>query len=275
MLFEYTEKDLKKFRKLAVFGDLHGDYQSFLSSLNVIDPTQDSIIFLGDYADRGPDGTNVIEHVNNLMKKYPKNVVALKGNHEEYNELGKPTFSPCDLFGEVAQKRGGVMLSPFRMNTEEGKKAHEKAIKIWRDYFKSELKPFIDKLYLAALIPGEILFVHGGISSKIKSLDDLKKPTKQIETDILWSYPYEGSKERAKSRDEGVKFGRDITEQVCEALDIKRIIRSHQPKKAYNGPYYEHDDRIVTTSSTDAYESRAFVTFLKPDKLSSISHEFV
>jgi serine/threonine protein phosphatase 1 len=70
--------------KLFAIGDIHGCFQKLKSLMNQI-PFQierDTIIFLGDYIDRGPDSFNVVSYLINLKNKC-KNAVFLKGNHEE------------------------------------------------------------------------------------------------------------------------------------------------------------------------------------------------
>ncbi len=59
----------------------------------------------------------------------------------------------------------------------------------WSSYFNQHLKPFFDSLCISAMFRNEILFVHGGISRKIKNIDSLKYPTYEIEKDILWNDP--------------------------------------------------------------------------------------
>jgi len=80
------EQQLKTFRSLAIIGDLHCDYDALKFARKIVDPTKDGIIFLGDYADRGLSGIEVIDTVDSLIKEYPPNVFALKGNHEDYTE---------------------------------------------------------------------------------------------------------------------------------------------------------------------------------------------
>ena len=55
-------------------GDLHGDYQSFSSILNIYEKNRkDSIlIFLGDYADRGSHGVEIITELNKLLESQGK-----------------------------------------------------------------------------------------------------------------------------------------------------------------------------------------------------------
>lgn len=70
-------------------GDLHGDYASFRSDLNIANPAKDIVVFLGDYVDRGISGTEVLEGVSRLLDRNRENVVLLKGNHEDYTENGE------------------------------------------------------------------------------------------------------------------------------------------------------------------------------------------
>jgi hypothetical protein len=239
-LFELDKKWLLNIKRLLIVGDLHGDYFTLKDILYFFNPIQDGIIFLGDYADRGEYGIEVIDTIRYLLMKYPNRIVALKGNHEDYTSQGYPTFSPYDLIGEVKIKRGS-----------------------WSRYFSNCLKPFFEKLFLTALIPGEILFVHGGISSKIKDINDLKKPSIDVEKDILWSDPFDGYGEYPNRRGIGVEFGVDITIKISKKLNVKKIIRSHEPRKAVNGPYYEHEGKVITVNSTRVYGIKPFFLIIK------------
>ncbi len=51
-----------------------------------IDPAQDTLVFLGDYIDRGPSSFDVVEYLIRLKARFT-DVVFLKGNHEEMLEL--------------------------------------------------------------------------------------------------------------------------------------------------------------------------------------------
>jgi predicted phosphodiesterase len=226
--------------KVIVVGDLHGDLEAFESIVKLFEGDikihkNVCLIFLGDYADRGDFGVEVIESLKMLMKKYQENVIALKGNHEDYNDNGEPKFYPCDLKYEVLSKRGD-----------------------WLEYFNKDLKDFFSSLPIAAKY-NSYLFVHGGISSKIKNWEDLIKPSTSIEEDVLWSDPFEGYGEHSNPKGAGVLFGKDITERVLFNLKLEKIIRSHEPKKALKGIFIEHDKKIITISSTRVYGWNAFI----------------
>ncbi|MCL5877258.1 MAG: serine/threonine protein phosphatase [Candidatus Bathyarchaeota archaeon] len=243
----------KKFSRVSVVGDLHGDYRTLTALLEVVNLGTDLLVFLGDYADRGPDGVEVIRTVATLQQKHPKNVVALMGNHEDFSELGEPQFNPCTLIEEASAKTGS-----------------------WGNYFTGELKPFIDTLYIAALIPDNALLVHGGVSTKLTGSDDLKMPSEELRLDLLWSDPTNGDGEDPNyARGAGVEFGSDVSASVCKSLGVARIIRSHQPQLAAAKPYVSHGGRVVTVNATSVYGGAPFVYFIDPKSTEKDSYQNV
>jgi predicted phosphodiesterase len=234
----------EKIERLIVVGDIHGDFSSLKRIIEIFNPKEDSIIFLGDYADRGEKSVEVIEGVKSLMEKYGKRVIALKGNHEDYSNQGEPRFSPCTLIQEVEKKIGN-----------------------WNSYFKNFKKDFLDKLYIAAEIPNYALFVHAGVSRKIESRENLISPSKEVEEDLIWSDPFDEKGEYPNPRGAGILYGKDVSKEVCEKLNIKYIIRSHEPMKALCKPFIEHDGRVITISSTSIYGGNPFVLILPAKNL--------
>jgi serine/threonine protein phosphatase 1 len=68
-----------------VTGDIHGDLAAVLrieAQLPDLD-AGDTLVFLGDYLNRGPQSAQVIEHLRSLPQRTPARVIALKGNHED------------------------------------------------------------------------------------------------------------------------------------------------------------------------------------------------
>ncbi len=66
-------------------GDIHGDTVhlfKLLSTLPVLDK-EDTLVFLGDYLDRGPNSAGVVDYVRKLPAQTAAKVVALRGNHED------------------------------------------------------------------------------------------------------------------------------------------------------------------------------------------------
>jgi len=84
-------------RTIAI-GDIHGDIghlRLLLAKLPVLD-RDDTLVFLGDYVDRGPDSAGVVRIVRELESTAECKVVCLMGNHEDawlrVIERGWPEF---------------------------------------------------------------------------------------------------------------------------------------------------------------------------------------
>ena len=229
-------------RRVFVLGDIHGDLGALTRAVAQLSP-RDAAVLLGDYADRGPDGVEVLEALMTLTERDPDRFIALKGNHEDFSDDGTPIFYPCTLVDEVARKG-----------------------RSWREFFPI-YKAFVDQLPIAAIIPEYALLVHGGISSAIGSITDLEAPSSSVENDILWSDPGSESGEHRSPRGAGILFGPDISHTVLGRLGLRHVYRSHQPRRASSGPVVEHGARVVTTSCTSVYGGRAFAMILPVNEL--------
>src|SRR5262245_6137422 len=67
-------------------GDVHGNREALkdlLGRLEIELRTDDTVVFLGDYIDRGPDSKGCIDLILQFRTKTPANVVTLPGNHED------------------------------------------------------------------------------------------------------------------------------------------------------------------------------------------------
>ena len=68
--------------RIIAIGDVHGCSAALAALVQAIAPTPlDTLVFLGDYIDRGPDSRGVLEQVIALAERCI--VVPLLGNHEE------------------------------------------------------------------------------------------------------------------------------------------------------------------------------------------------
>ncbi len=71
-------------KKIFAIGDTHGcvaKVQALMSQLP-LNAKRDTLVFLGDYLDRGPDPKGMIDYLISLKAKFP-NAVFLLGNHEQ------------------------------------------------------------------------------------------------------------------------------------------------------------------------------------------------
>ena len=69
--------------RLLAIGDIHGCADKLTNLLAKVAPTTDDrVIFLGDYIDRGPDSKNVIDELLLFKREFPTTIF-LRGNHEQ------------------------------------------------------------------------------------------------------------------------------------------------------------------------------------------------
>lgn len=70
--------------KIFAIGDIHGCLPKLKTLIPQIgmDSDTDTLVFIGDYIDRGPDSKGVVDFVLDLKKRM-RTVICLKGNHEE------------------------------------------------------------------------------------------------------------------------------------------------------------------------------------------------
>lgn len=67
--------------------DIHGNLEGLSDLLAQVEPelhARDSVVFLGDYIDRGPDSRGCIERVLRFIDEAVCDVVTLRGNHEDW-----------------------------------------------------------------------------------------------------------------------------------------------------------------------------------------------
>ena len=86
-------------KRTFAIGDLHGDIDQLLKLMERLPrlTSDDRLVFLGDYVDRGPCSAEVVEYVRKVLPdETPAEVIALLGNHEDawlrVRERGFPEF---------------------------------------------------------------------------------------------------------------------------------------------------------------------------------------
>jgi len=66
-------------------GDIHGDHEALLRMMSLLPALdeRDTLVFVGDYIDRGPHSAEVVAYLRALPTQTPAKVVLLRGNHED------------------------------------------------------------------------------------------------------------------------------------------------------------------------------------------------
>ena len=79
-------------------GDIHGDLTALQTLFERLPglTDDDTVVFLGDYIDRGPESGGVVAYVRELTERCPARIITLRGNHEDawlqVIEKGWPEF---------------------------------------------------------------------------------------------------------------------------------------------------------------------------------------
>ena len=71
--------------KTFVIGDVHGRCAQLQTLLDMMerDEAVDTVVFLGDLIDRGPDAPGCVDYVIKMWQANPDRVLCLRGNHEQ------------------------------------------------------------------------------------------------------------------------------------------------------------------------------------------------
>lgn len=70
---------------IYAMSDIHGCLEPFEQALATIDLSDggSKLVLLGDYCDRGAKSLQVLKRIMELQQRFPGQVIALRGNHEE------------------------------------------------------------------------------------------------------------------------------------------------------------------------------------------------
>ena len=153
--------------KIFAIGDIHGCISKLKSIMNMIDidARNDTLVFIGDYIDRGVDSKGVVDFVLDLKESIDR-VICLQGNHEQMF---------LDYLSDDKDKRfflanGGESTIPSYgfIETYEGMKVNVPESHM--QFFKS-LLPYYET--------DDYIFVHAGLKPGIPL-------EKQDREDLLW-----------------------------------------------------------------------------------------
>lgn len=169
---------------LYAVGDIHGRADLLSDLLLKIEAdaagrraAKKTLVFLGDYVDRGPDSRGVVEL---LLKSLPKDfdVYFLKGNHEA---LLLDFLADTGRLDHWRRNGGEAALASYGVDVDR-LNAVKASPEAWREAFTAVLPEAHLSFFKALRLQvsaGDYLFVHAGVRPGVP-LDA------QDETDLIW-----------------------------------------------------------------------------------------
>lgn len=224
--FDSFRKVLAKDRRLirlpakgkAIFvGDTHGDLDATETIFSRYLKPGYTLVFLGDYVDRGPDSKENIAFLLEKKSEAPDQVFLLMGNHEGYCSV---PFKPADFWESLPSDEYNAFSDifgflPFAVITENG-----------------------------------ILAVHGAPPSvdTLEEIDTIQLCSEQW-YQITWGDLAEVPGEIVNTPEERPRFGEGYFTRVMKQLGKNVLVRSHQP----NIKPVTFDKRCITLMTSYAY----------------------
>ena len=220
---------------LNVCGDIHGQYTDLLRLLQLDQPPpQRNFLFLGDYVDRGSHSIETICLLLAYKCLYPVNFFLLRGNHE-CQDINKGYGFYEECLKRYPESHGGETL--------------------WNRF-----NSCFSYMPISAIVDGSILCMHGGLSPRLTSIDQIDRIPRplveikddSLECDILWSDPESGAPGWNPS-DRGVSFtfGPDVVEKFVEDNGLQLVCRAQQVVE--DGYEFFCQRRLVTVFSAPRY----------------------
>jgi len=191
---------------VTICGDIHGQFYDLLELFATGgEIPQTNYIFMGDFVDRGYYSLETFTFLLALKARYPDKITLLRGNHES-----RQITQVYGFYDECQQKYGNA--NAWKYCTQ-----------------------VFDYLTLAALVDGQVLGVHGGLSPDIRTLDQIRTIPRNQEIphegafcDLMWSDPEDIETWQVSPRGAGWLFGSKVTDEFCRVNGLELICRAHQ-----------------------------------------------
>lgn len=218
--------------RVVFIGDTHGDSlatESIIRQTKFIEnmengPKDVTLVFLGDYVDRGANDIRNIEIVLALKKRYSQNVILMRGNHDS---------------SEIFSKHGFLTSLIKRFDDNIAEK------------LSTQYNELFSKLPVITVCANGIVAIHGGVPNvEPQNLQELRNNETAFEQ-ILWNDPNEEINnfqinDRSILGSRVYAFGPDAFRLFMDKIGAKVMVRSHQVSNI--GCLF--NNRLVTIFST-------------------------
>jgi predicted phosphodiesterase len=207
--------------RVIFVGDTHGDLEATEKIIHRYLKSENKLVFLGDYVDRGPASLENINFLLGQKIEHPHSLYLLMGNHEGHAVV---SFHPADFWegldAELRQRYSEILsLLPLAVSTCNG-----------------------------------IIALHGALPD-VSGLEDINKiklgstewhqitwgDWQERAGNFLGTDPYTGRPQ----------FGRDWFEEIMSRLGKNVLIRSHQPDASPT----MYGRRCLTIFTSSAYRN--------------------
>ncbi|TFH08220.1 MAG: hypothetical protein E4H14_06870 [Candidatus Thorarchaeota archaeon] len=213
-------------------GDLHGELQCIRSVQQYIKKyPKHHFVFLGDYADRGPQQIETFNLAMALTLSYPRRVIMLRGNHESDSIAAKYGFY-------------NVVTNAYSF-----------------DVFKYYSGVF-EVLPIAVYKEATLFACHGGIPEGVTSINEIQSRNRQhpdfpddILFQIVWNDPRDKDFEfRPNSRSSRARlYGKSAFTKFMKNINARIMFRAHEVVS--NGYHTFFDGSLVSVFSA-TYKTR-------------------
>jgi serine/threonine-protein phosphatase PP1-1 len=205
------------------------DDETNIAESTIISKKESNFVFLGDYVDRGYFSLETLTLLLCLKAKYPDRVTLVRGNHES-----RQITQVYGFYEECVQKYG---------NTS-----------VWKACCQ-----VFDFMTLGAIVDGQVLCVHGGLSPEIRTLDQVRVVARAQEIphegafcDLVWSDPEDVETWAVSPRGAGWLFGDKVATEFCHVNGLSLIARAHQLVNEGYKYHFKNQD-VVTVWSAPNY----------------------